>query len=63
MTLTDIRYYMGRIKCRIRHHNGKKALIVWLDVGRVGNKTEGYKEVNSLETDIVPIRMCWRKKK
>jgi len=42
----------------ILEHKGKKALVRHLETGRVGNNSEGYKWVESGDTDIVLIRHC-----
>jgi len=53
----DFRYYMGRILGVIITPNKKKALFEYLESGRVGNKTIGYKYVKNGDQDIVPMRM------
>ena len=59
----DFRYYRGVIPCHILTKDKKKALIEWDDYGEVGNKELGYKYIKPYERDIVPIRMCWRRRK
>ncbi len=61
--MIDFRYYRGEIKCDIIIKGKKKAYIMYLECGRIGNKTEGYKNVYKFDRDIVPIRMCWRNRK
>lgn len=61
--MIDIRYYMGKLKCKIVAKSKKKALVEWLEVGVIGNTTEGHKRTLIGFRDIVPIRMCWRKRK
>lgn len=62
VSFKNVRYYKGKIKCEILHKSKKKALIRYLQGGKVGNKREGYKQVACFDKDIVPIRMCWRYK-
>lgn len=61
----EIRYYMGRHKICIMHKNKKKNIIMHMESGYVGNKREGYKNVEPGEYDIVLPRHCeytnWRK--
>lgn len=57
------RYYLGRHKIGIISKCYKKALIVHLEIGYVGNKEVGYKTVVIGNHDIVPMRMLWRGKK
>ena len=63
MTDDKPRFYMGRISCVLLSKSKKKAHIMYLMPGRVGNKTEGYKDVSYGDKDIVPIRMLWRNRK
>lgn len=58
-----MRYYRGKIKCRILAKEGNKAYIMYLGRGKVGNKKEGYKEVRIGDLDITMIRNCWKKRK
>ena len=60
--MSDIRYYMGRHKIGILSKDGKKAIIMHLENGYVGNKSEGYKHIHKYDKDIAPMRLLRRKK-
>lgn len=57
------RYYMGRHKIDIIDTMNNKCYIMHLENGYVGNKREGYKDVFYGDYDIVPFRLCFKKKK
>lgn len=57
-----IRYYMGRHKIIIIEKDKKKALIMHLEDGYVGNKDLGYKKVKNLDRDVVPMRILYKRK-
>lgn len=59
----EIRYYLGKIKCKIIFHSERKCLIKYLENGLVGNKKVGYKEVNKYDKDITLTRFLWKKRK
>ncbi len=61
--LFDIRYYMGKVKCKVILQGGKKHYIEWLESGMTGNNQQGYKEVFAGGKDICPSRMLYRKRK
>lgn len=58
-----IRYYMGKIRGLILMTSGRKALFSYLEEGVVGSKELGYKHVKTGNSDIIPIRMLWKKRR
>ncbi|KKL15458.1 hypothetical protein LCGC14_2122420 [marine sediment metagenome] len=56
--MSNIRYYMGRHKISILVKKGKKALVVHLEKGYVGNKEIGYKDVHPGDIDSTMVRFC-----
>lgn len=57
------RFYMGRHKIFITDIQGNKSMIIHLEEGFVGNKTEGYKKVKFPDMDITVTRNCRYKKR
>lgn len=58
----NIRYYRGKIKCRIIKHGGKKAIIEYLESGITGPRSSP-KAVKQGDKDLVLIRHCFHDKK
>lgn len=59
----DHRYYLGRHKIAILKRCKRKALIMHLEKGYVGNTDLGYKKVDIGDMDICMIRRCELKKR
>jgi len=57
------RYYLGRHLGIIIIKGKKKAIFRHLEKGYVGNKSEGYKQVDFNDSDICLLRLLYNDKK
>ena len=61
--MNDIRYWRGGVKCCIIEILGKKAIVEFLEDGKIGSKKVGFQNVTFGDNCITLIRHCWRRKK
>lgn len=58
----NIRYYMGKIKLEKIFQGGNKGIYKSLEHGKMGNTKVGYKETFPNELNIIPCRLCRKKR-